>query len=246
MATLKKENELPRTTPPSLEEKEARIFHRDKLLSHTPYVASSFEATLEVACLLDIIQARTAEGRLLTDIAIELKSFGSTPPKRTQLTQEIWEKKLIVGPWRDTFFPLWELQVAALASRRDTLSALGDEDPGFEQSCKNITRDLRYFEDCMVARGRLESTGCEYFLGAPYFTIEQVGRILGIKTMGGTVKTTLDTLLAGDAENVTRVQAARSLRQLLEFALGTRWDEGAGAEAVDMAVPEIVYKRRYK
>ncbi|MCJ1293056.1 hypothetical protein MMC34_004609 [Xylographa carneopallida] len=82
--------------------------------------------------------------------------------------------------------------------------------------------------DKYKSRRRLGETGHEYYLGQPYFEPTQVGAILSIEIMGGTVASKLGALAQKKATTYDTICGSHDHAPIFELALGVSWNSASG------------------
>ena len=137
------------------------------------------------------------------------------------LTNDVWERSLIRGPWHKEFLQIWNDYNQVRGSREATLSALAQEVPGFSQACSNFIHDLRTFSK-KSSRERLESTGHEFYLGLPYFNHATRDKILEIPTKKGSVASDLRAM---SDKRQGEICAAHDFAPFFQAVLGVNWDK---------------------
>ncbi|KAL8648840.1 MAG: hypothetical protein Q9210_004755, partial [Variospora velana] len=171
-----------------------------------------------LACWID---SQLRDGKQLTDIGVQ--SFDHGVMVMTKLDRDVWERSLIRGPWKADFAPLWQKHTLALHERESTLASLVRTVPNFTQSCQNFIYHLRNFTADKGSRGRLDTTGHEFFLGPPYFDKDTAAKIYSLMTSRGTFQEVLRNLATQRIG--AEICASHDLAPIFESVLGIIWDK---------------------
>lgn len=143
------------------------------------------------------------------------------------LTADVWQHSLLRGPWKDAFAPIWEKYITQQVARDEEIDMLANENSDFRHQCRNFIQDLRAFGTNRAARGRLEGTGHEFYIGKPYFDDAVRDRLLALPTQGSTLEAELRALARKRAGST--ICASHDLAPLFESALNVQWDNTKGS-----------------
>jgi hypothetical protein len=146
--------------------------------------------------------------------------------KSVKLTAEIWQGTLLRGTQRETLSALWNRRTEVMNSRNEFRDFI-EKDPKMVQGVIELVRDLRQYEADSGAEHRLQGQGNVFYLGPPYFSPQQVQKILAIKTMKGDLRDVLTKIFDGQYVVGSTTCSGHVLAPLYEAAFGVRWDKGA-------------------
>ncbi|KAI2625707.1 hypothetical protein GGR54DRAFT_592678 [Hypoxylon sp. NC1633] len=172
--------------------------------------------------LLGWIDSQLADFRDITKIKVQ--QIGPEGETRViQLTEEIWQRCLIRGQWREVFGHIWDNFVRRRCEREAALDQIMEAVPGFGQACLDFVHDLKTYGTNKDSRNRLEGTGHEFYIGQPYFDKATQDQLLRLPATNGD---TLESLLRSWALKCqdSTVCASHDFAPIFEFMLGVKWD----------------------